>query len=125
MIIQFTGCKNNENACSVEGKWYFHQVNRNYKPTNTLEGGYFEFLPSNKFKSNIFDEASVYSYKYTGESIEITTDEELKFTVVECNKDTLIMAGEISAFYMNFLMTRLPQEIEQDAENTVDEDDLQ
>ena len=90
-----------------------------------MEGGYFEFLPSNKFKSNIFDETSFYSYKYTGESIEITTDEELKFTVVECNNDTLIMAGEISAFYMNFLMTRLPQEIEQDAENTVDEDDLQ
>jgi hypothetical protein len=122
LVIANVGCKNHENACKIDGKWYFHQVNRNYKPTNTLEGGYFEFLPSNKFKSNIFGDLSEYAYKFTGEAIEITTDEKLKFTVIECNTDTLILAGEISAFYMNFLMTRKPAESHQESKESVDED---
>ena len=121
-IFSNFGCKNIEPACILEGKWYFHHVNRNYKPTNTLEGGYFEFLDASKFRSNIFDEATDYSYSYTNETIEINADEKLNFTVVKCSNDTLIMAGEISSFYMNFLMTRIPVENKSDAGTSVDED---
>ena len=115
-------CKDNNDVCSIEGKWYFHQVNRNYKPTNTLEGGYFDFKDEKVFTSNIFDENQEYSYTFTYPKIEINTEENLKFTIVQCSKDTLILAGEISAFYMNFLMTKNPIESLEEDSNYIDSD---
>jgi hypothetical protein len=116
------GCKENQEVCSIEGKWYFHQVNRNYKPTNTLEGGFFEFKAGNKFSSNIFDETIDYAYTFNNVKIEINTEEQLNFTLVKCAPDTLILAGEISAFYMNFLMTKTPLETNENDSESVDSD---
>ncbi|HMP32439.1 MAG TPA: hypothetical protein PKD85_22715 [Saprospiraceae bacterium] len=122
LSVMIFACKDNNDVCSIEGKWYFHQVNRNYKPTNTLEGGYFDFKDEKVFTSNIFDENQEYSYTFTYPKIEINTEENLKFTIVQCSKDTLILAGEISAFYMNFLMTKNPIESLEEDSNYIDSD---
>jgi len=121
ILVSFQSCKNESSNCNIKGKWYFHQVNRNYKPTNTLEGGYFDFQNENTFTSNIFDETKSYNYSFSNDKITITTEEQLNFNLVRCTPDTLILAGEISAFYMNFLMTKTPVE-QQLEEDNVDSD---
>ena len=109
IVLLVLACKEEEMECKLGGKWYFDTVMRNDRVTNTLQFGFFDFKTGDKFNSNIFDEEEDYNYTIQSKTISIQTEEKFDLTIQYCSNDTLILSGEMSAFKMDFLLTRNPK----------------
>lgn len=107
IILLSISCKE-EPKCDVTGKWYFHDVTRNYAPTNTLDNGFIEFINDKDVKSNLFDESRIYGYTKDNNEIILNVEDPIKFKLLYCSSDSLRMSGSMGPYDMQFVMTKNP-----------------
>lgn len=120
-ILLIHGCKT-EQECKPQGKWYFAEVTRNYRITNTLVNGYIEFIDDQSLKSNLFDENETYKYTIADRKLTIDADEQLSLTINACSPDSIDIEGELSYFLMRFKLTKTPNILESNSVESKIED---
>ena len=69
-IILFVSCSNEEDTKTlIKGKWTLDNAEREGKPTNSLEGLYFNFVSDSQFNSNILGSDLPYTYELTNDRV--------------------------------------------------------
>ena len=90
----------------LAGRWELAEASRNGKPTESLDGTFFEFTDT-ELRSNLSGAASTAPYTLDGQVIEsadprLTTD----YSIAAISADTLILRTEMRNVPFEFLLLR-------------------
>ena len=90
----------------ISGKWVVVKAARNGKETKTLEDGYFDFTNDTLFQTNIFSREETFPYVLSDERIYQQGGENVVYTIVPSEEDSLILHTTIRNFDFEFIAVR-------------------
>jgi hypothetical protein len=92
----------------ILGHWELSEASRNGKPTNTLEGLYFDFFQDGHMRTNFPGQAGSARYRIIDNVVEqYETDQPLKLAISSLSDSTLIFETEIQAFHFQLNMKKV------------------
>jgi hypothetical protein len=73
------------------GRWELVKALRNKKPTETLTGTYYEFLPDGKMKTNLTPTTieQTYEYEFMGQEFKQLSEPPIVFSIDSLSEQTL------------------------------------
>ena len=104
------GCMNNEMSQEeIIGAWEISSAERNGKPTETLNGAYFEFAEDNTMSTNLLGREESSSYEFDGANKEIIQQGEasLRFKVLDCQQNNLSIETSIREIPFKLQLSRI------------------
>jgi len=112
LVVLFIACQSepkiNLGSDNLRGHWDIIEAYRDGRETHTLEKGYFEFLDSNTFRTNIFKDTTLYAYTIEDQTVSVNGPSPMKYNVSNLISDTLIMVTEIRKFEFILISVKKP-----------------
>jgi len=92
----------------ILGHWELSEANRNGKPTNTLEGLYFDFFQDGHMRTNFPGQAGSAKYRIVDNVVEqYETDHPLELTISSLSDSTLVFETEIQTYQFKLNMKKV------------------
>jgi competence CoiA-like predicted nuclease len=107
LSILLISCKDSKDDLykkGIIGKWLVVQSELNNKPSKSMDQAFFLFDSENKVQSNIFE--NTVDYKLEDKKLMIFSEEPLDMNIIHIDKDSLVMEGNYSMYFIKFFMTK-------------------
>lgn len=80
----------------IVGRWEVYQAERGGKPTQTVNGAYFEFMPENQLYTNILGEGMMTGYNIYNNVIVQQGGQKVRYAIEALNEEKMTLSAEIN-----------------------------
>ncbi|MEM1321808.1 MAG: hypothetical protein AAGG75_16230 [Bacteroidota bacterium] len=87
---------------AIQGRWNVVQASRNDKPTETLEGAFFDFKSGGRMLTNILGEEQEMDYQLNENVINQSGSQQLKYTIERHTGNAMTLTMTMVGFNFRF-----------------------